>query len=109
MPAWFYILRLQSGTLYPGATTDLRRRWQEHTAGTACRTTKIDPPAALVYHEKFATFSDARHREAQIKRWRKRKKEALVAGNKDLLRKLAVSHDHKITSAAPRNPPQSCG
>ena len=109
MPAWFYILRLQSGTLYPGATTDLPRRWKEHTAGTACRTTKIDPPSALVYHEEFATFSDARCRESQIKRWSKGKKEALVAGNKEQLRNLAVSHDHRTTPAAPRNPPPSCG
>ena len=95
MPAWFYILRLQSGNLYPGATTDLTRRYQEHTAGTACRTTRIDPPTALIYQEEFETFSAARQRESQIKRWSKGKKEALIAGNKDLLRQLAVSHDHK--------------
>lgn len=27
MSAWFYVLRLRSGKLYPGATTDLERDW----------------------------------------------------------------------------------
>ena len=93
MPAWFYILRLESGTLYPGATADLQRRWKEHVAGDACRTTKHDEPKALVYEEEFATFSDARRRESQVKRWSRKKKEALVAGDKERLRTLAVSHD----------------
>jgi predicted GIY-YIG superfamily endonuclease len=93
MSAWFYILRLKTGTLYPGATTDLQRRWREHISGEACRTTKHDPPLALVYHEEFTTFSEARRREAQIKRWGRKKKEALVAGDKDLLRALAMSRD----------------
>jgi predicted GIY-YIG superfamily endonuclease len=61
--------------------------------GQACRTTKLDPPINLVYHEEFATFSEARRREIQIKRWSGQKKEALVSGNKDLLRKLSVSRD----------------
>jgi predicted GIY-YIG superfamily endonuclease len=51
MPAWFYMLRLRSGLLYPGATTDLDRRWQEHLDGAACRTTRLDPPVELVHPE----------------------------------------------------------
>ena len=94
MPFWFYMLRLGSGTLYPGATTDLQRRWSEHVSGDACRTTKHDQPVELVYQEEFATFSDARRREAQIKRWSAGKKEALVADDKEKLKALSVSHDH---------------
>lgn len=95
MPAWFYILRLKSGTLYPGATTNLQQRWADHQAGRACRTTKLDPPEAMVYQEQFNSFPAARHREAQIKRWSAKKKEALVAGDMFHLKQLAVSHDHK--------------
>ena len=94
MSAWFYILRLRSGALYPGATTNLQQRWRDHKAGQACRTTKVDHPLALVYQEKFSTFSEARKREAQIKHWSGKKKEALVSGDTGLLMKLAVSHDH---------------
>ena len=89
MPACFYILRLESGRLYPGVTKDLQRRYAEHIAGTGCRTTKLDPPAALVYSEQFPTFAAARRREAQVKRWTRAKKEALVAGDKAKLKQLA--------------------
>ena len=68
MPAWFYILRLHSGTLYPGATNNLEERYKAHLAGKAGRTTRIDPPLNLLYSEEFETFSEARH-EAQVKRW----------------------------------------
>jgi len=95
MSAWFYyILRLKSGTLYPGATTDIDQRWRDHQSGQACRTTKLDPPTALVFHEQFETFSEARRREAQVKRWSAKKKEALVSGDRASLKSLSVSHDH---------------
>ena len=89
MPAYFYILRLKSGMLYPGATTDLERRWHEHVAGTACRTANLDSPTELAYSEEHPSFSKARLREAQVKRWTRAKREALVAGDKTQLKKLA--------------------
>jgi putative endonuclease len=95
MPAWFYILRLRSGTLYPGATKNLEERYKAHIAGKACRTTKLDPPLKLVYSESVPTFSDARKREAQIKRWSRAKKEALVAGDLVGLRNLSRSKSKK--------------
>ena len=94
MAAWFYILRLRSGQLYVGATTDLERRWEEHVSGDACRTSKLDPPVAIVHTEEHPTFADARRREAQVKRWCRAKREALVAGDADTLQRLAKSHDH---------------
>ena len=97
MPAWFYILRLRSGTLYPGATTDLEQRWRDHQSGQDCQTTRVNPPAALVYQEQFRTFSEARQREAQIKRWSAKKKEALVSGDLASLRVLALSNDSPAT------------
>ena len=67
MSAWFYILRLQSGSLYPGATADLKQRYKEHSTKRACRTTALDPPIAVVYSEEYETLSEARRREAQVK------------------------------------------
>ena len=93
MSAWFYILRLKSARLYPGATTNLDQRWRDHKSGQACRTTTLDPPTALVFQERFETFSEARRREAQVKRWSAKKKEALVAGDSVALRRLSVSHE----------------
>jgi len=89
MLAWLYILRLKSGQLYIGSTTDLNQRYKDHCSGKACRTTKIDPPTELVYSESFKSFSDARKREAQIKRWIRAKKEALIAGDFEKLRSLS--------------------
>ncbi|NIM96896.1 MAG: GIY-YIG nuclease family protein [candidate division Zixibacteria bacterium] len=91
MPACLYILRLKSGQLYVGSTTDLDRRVEEHYSGRACRTTKLDPPLKLVYSEPFPTFSEARKRETQLKRWSRAKKEALVSGDVAKLRELSKS------------------
>ena len=91
MPAWFYTLRLRSGGLYVGASRDLEKRYEEHCSGKACRTTKLDPPVALVYSEKIESFPEARQREAQVKRWSRAKKEALVSGDLHRLRELAKS------------------
>ncbi|OGP91653.1 MAG: hypothetical protein A2156_15405 [Deltaproteobacteria bacterium RBG_16_48_10] len=91
MSAWFYILRLQSRSLYPGATADLKQRYEEHSTKRACRTTTLDPPIALIYSEEYETFSEARRREAQVKRWSRAKKEALVSGDLAMLQKLSKS------------------
>ena len=95
MPAWLYILRLKSGQLYIGSTTDLDRRFEEHVAGRACRTTKFDPPLKLIYSESFPTFSEACRRETQIKRWSLAKKEALVSGELAKLRELSKSRKNR--------------
>ena len=95
MPARLYILRLRSGQLYVGATTDLDRRWQEHLSGEASRTTRLDPPVGIAYAEEVSSFSEVRQREAQIKRWSRGTKEALVSGDAERLRWLAKSHDHR--------------
>jgi len=91
MQSWLYLLRLKSGSLYVGSTTDLKQRYNDHCAGNACRTTNLDPPTSLVYSEDFETFSDARKREAQIKRWTRAKKEALVSGDMTKLKMLSKS------------------
>ena len=93
MTASTYILRFESGQLYIGATTDLKQRYQDHLNGRACRTTNLDPPLKIVYSESLPTFSDARKREAQIKRWSRAKKESLVAGDIVKLRNLSKSRD----------------
>ena len=93
MPAWLYILRLKSGQLYIGSTTNLDQRYREHCVGKACRTTKLDPPVGFLYSESFPTFSEARRREAQVKRWSRAKKEALVSGDMAKLRDLSKSRE----------------
>jgi predicted GIY-YIG superfamily endonuclease len=88
-----YFLRLRSGILYIGASTDLAQRLDDHTSGQACRTTMLDPPSALLRVEPYSTFAEARQREAQLKRWSRRKKEALACGDLPRLRKLSQSRE----------------
>ncbi len=90
MPAWFYILRLISGGLYTGSTTNLPKRTKEHFSGKGSRTTSLDPPVALVYSEELPKIEEARTREAQVKDWTRAKKEALIRGDVETLRKLAM-------------------
>ena len=94
-----YFLRLRSGAIYFGASEDLEQRLADHASGKACRTTQLDPPVALLLVEEFPTFSGARTREAQLKRWSRAKKEALVRGEFDRLRKLSQSRDPKADEA----------
>jgi putative endonuclease len=91
MSAFVYILRLRSGGLYVGACNDVGKRYVEHFQGKASRTRKLDPPIAVAYKEECETFVEARRREAQIKRWSRAKKEALVSGDLYTLRELSKS------------------
>ena len=91
--AHFYILRLQSGRLYVGATRDLDQRLEDHVAARACRTTKIDSLVELAYSEEYDSFKDALQRESQVKRWSAKKKEALIGGDFETLHQEAKSHD----------------
>ncbi|MBP9912288.1 MAG: GIY-YIG nuclease family protein [Opitutaceae bacterium] len=79
--------------IYIGCSGDLEQRLQDHQSGQACRTTALDLPIALLGIETFDTFSEARHREAQLKRWSRAKKEALSRRDRGQLRNLSRSRD----------------
>jgi predicted GIY-YIG superfamily endonuclease len=64
----------------PAATcVDLAAREQKHNSGKGAKYTRGRGPIRFVYHEAFATFSEACRREAEVKRWRRARKEQLVA------------------------------
>ena len=88
-----YFLLLKSGIIYIGASTDLLQRLDDHGSGRACRTTQLDPPTALLGVETHGTFAKAREREAQLKRWSRSKKEALLRGDLEGLRALSRSRN----------------
>jgi predicted GIY-YIG superfamily endonuclease len=64
-----YFLRRRSGTIHVGCPLDLETRLDDHLTRQACRTTELDPPVAVLRIEIYPTFSEARRREAQLKRW----------------------------------------
>ena len=77
---WFcYLARCRDGSLYAGVATDLQRRIAEHNAGRGARYTRSRRPVTLVWWERWATRSEALKREAEVRRWRQSRKEALIA------------------------------
>lgn len=88
-----YFLRLHSGALYIGVSEDLEQRLEDHSSGQACRTTRLDPPVSFLRFESFETLSEARLREAQLKRWSRAKKEALLSGDLERLHVLSKSRE----------------
>jgi len=91
--SFVYILRLQSGGLYIGCSTDFEKRFGDHENGSACRTTKLDPPKSVAWIEIHINFPAARRRETQIKKWSRAKKEALIVKDAKSLHCLAKSRD----------------
>ena len=78
---WFvYILRCSDASYYVGVATDLEDRVKEHNVGQGAAFTKKRIPVKLVYEEKHESYASARKREAQLKRWRREKKEWLING-----------------------------
>lgn len=66
---YVYILECNDGTLYVGSTTDITRRLHEHNnAKNGAHYTKIRRPVMLRYSEQFETLSEARTKEAALKR-----------------------------------------
>ncbi len=75
---YVYIARCRDGSLYTGTCVDLGAREAKHNDGTGAKYTRSRRPVRIVYHEVFETLSEARKREAAIKRLEKSQKESLI-------------------------------
>jgi putative endonuclease len=69
----------QSRTLYVGFTDNIKRRVQQHKAGSIEGFTHRYNIDTLIYVESFGDVWPAIAREKQIKRWRRDKKLHLIA------------------------------
>lgn len=85
MSYFIYILRTSLNTLYIGQTNNLKKRLQEHKNKTprSAKYLRYFSDFKLIFSEIYSTRKEAMQREAQLKRWSKAKKEALI--KKDLL------------------------
>ncbi|MFZ2125289.1 MAG: GIY-YIG nuclease family protein [Candidatus Saccharimonadales bacterium] len=83
-----YILRNIHDRLYIGQTNNLERRLNEHKTHRGAKFIKDYGVFQLVYTEQFDTRIDAMQREKQLKRWTIAKKEALISGDLELLKRL---------------------
>jgi putative endonuclease len=69
MPIWHvYILRCGDGSLYTGISTDIIARVKKHNAGKGAAYTRSHLPVVLVWKERKKSESNAKKREAEIKR-----------------------------------------
>ena len=92
MTFYTYILKCCDGSYYVGHTQKLTSRFRRHKLGKGAQYTAQRKSFELVYHESFKTRDEAMRREHQLKRWTRAKKEALIAGRFDDLRKLSRSY-----------------
>jgi putative endonuclease len=94
MSAWVYILECSDGSYYTGCTTGLPYRIEQHQSGSFEGYTSRHLPVKLVWSQECQYLRDAISAERQIKGWtRRRKKEALIKGDFDLLHVLAQSKE----------------
>src|SRR5215204_5884622 len=94
-----YILLCNDNSYYTGLTNDLDRRIWQHNMGVfpECYTFKRRP-LRLVWVIKIETANEANNLELQIKGWSRQKKEALINGDIEELKRL--SNYKKKTSNA---------
>ncbi len=91
MSFFIYILRSSSNQLYIGQTNNFENRTKQHIEKDwkAAKFTKDYEDFKPVYKEEYPTRLEAMRREAQIKKWSRAKKEALIAGNLKKLKNLS--------------------
>jgi putative endonuclease len=87
---WVYILRCSDSSYYTGMTSDLDGRMTEHQYGTYDGYTSSRLPVTLVFSEEFTDAKVAASMEKQIKGWTRKKKEALIRRDLDMLHILSA-------------------
>ena len=92
MSFYVYILRCSDGSYYTGHTDNLEARVNSHQIGRIAGYTAKRRPVTLEFAEEFPTRIEALERERQIKGWSRKKKNALIWGDWDLLGDLSRAH-----------------
>ena len=98
MKAYMYILICADGSYYTGSTTELDGRVVQHQNGEGAIYTRERLPVKLVYFEEYARIEQAFWREQQIKKWSRKKKEALINGQFHKLPELSSNSAAKARS-----------
>ena len=85
-----YLLRLADGRYYAGHTDSLESRLAAHALGLGSDYTARRRPLRLVWSQEFPTRDEALAAERIAKGWTRAKKEALIAGDWELIRWLSL-------------------
>jgi len=86
LPFFAYMLRCNDGSYYVGHTDDLERRVAEHQSGEIPGYTAQRRPLELIWFQEFEAREEAQEAESRIKKWSRRKKEALAHQDWEALR-----------------------
>ena len=94
---WVYIIETAKGTYYTGITTDIARRWAEHSGEHSVQSKskgakyfRSQVPEKFVYLEDGHDRSTASKREAEIKKLNKKNKVQLVVHGADETHRLKL-------------------
>ena len=80
MPWFVYIILASDGQLYTGITTDMARRWREHSSGkTGAKYFRGRQPQCLCLLETAPDRSSASQREAALKKFKRSDKLRLIS------------------------------
>lgn len=85
-PRWFvYVIETVSGRLYSGITTDLDRRFQEHSGGKkGAKFFRLSKPKKVLAFMACLNRSEAQRMEARIKKLTKREKRKIIMNMESL-------------------------
>ncbi|GMU19070.1 MAG: hypothetical protein AMXMBFR12_02620 [Candidatus Babeliales bacterium] len=86
---YVYVLKCSDGSYYAGHTDNIETRIAEHNSGIYPGYTQKRLPVDLVYMQEFASRDEAFNAEHQIKKWNRKKKEALIENDWNCLKLLA--------------------
>ena len=84
---WVYLLTCADGAFYVGSTRDLEQRLEEHSTSKTGFTSRRRP-VTLAWCAEL-DIADAYAIERRIHGWSRRKKQALIDGDIELLKALA--------------------
>ena len=97
---WVYILLCADRTYYTGVTNNVDERLIEHQEGICPKCyTYMKRPVKLVYKCGFREVFDAIEAEKQSKGWSRKKKEALMRGDFELISILCENRRQRETRA----------
>jgi putative endonuclease len=82
MSHYFYLARCADDSLYAGTCINLEEREAMHNKGKGAKYTRSRLPIRMMYHEQFETLSEARKREAEVKKMQRAQKESLIRRKK---------------------------
>jgi tRNA/rRNA methyltransferase len=97
---WAYLLHCADRSYYAGHSDNLEQRLYQHQEGILRGYTYSRRPVELVWAAEFPTREEAKAAELKVKNWSRAKKEALIAGDWDRLRKAAIPPSERAQRAS---------